>query len=335
MTVHNDEVAFVRDGERFEIKHPEGVMRGWHYPALCDDPSRAARLMFVHATGFCASVYRQIFTNYLLNINVWSVDMRGHGTTTLPTDSTKLKDWHVYAADLGIALDSLNELTSRVEPVPWVLAGHSMGGVTATMSVAGHDGAGRDDVGGICLIEPVAMPEILTKIASSIAWPFLITRFPIVVSARKRRSQWHAYQDTLSSYAKKPLFADWEKGVLEDYLLDGLIADDAGVKLACAPDWEAATFGAQANPFWRNAKAIGRRNRVQGEILQSAQVLAGKIATSTVPVFAEKRLKRFGFDVIRDDRHGHLLPMEAPQRAAEFLEGACWKVKASKLRAEE
>lgn len=299
---------------RISIDHPEGVITGWHFPASSAQGIRKNRILFLHATGFCASAYRQIFQQGKLDADVWALDLRGHGKTELPTNPAALKSWHVYADDTGYVLDKLNEELDGANDAynPWVLAGHSMGGVTATMVAAQ-----RDDVAGLALLEPVAMPQVISTLAGTPLWPSLKKRFPLAVSSAKRRDRWANAQEVLASYQSKPFFSNWSKGMLEDYLLDGLIQDEQGVRLACSPAWEAATFGAQANPFWHDVGTIGRH--LKAGKMQTAQVLAGNLSSSTVLRASARRLQRNGFQFMREASLGHLIAMETPHETVAFL----------------
>lgn len=257
----------------------------------------APPLLFCHATGFCASAYKQMLSRLAARFDVYALDMRGHGRTALPADPGRLRSWRRYADDIASYLD-------REGRRDWTLAGHSMGGVTAIKAARG-----RTDVAALRLIEPVVMPRLYTMAAHGPFWPMIAPRLSIVRQAARRRDRWPSRDDALAAYGRKGLFRDWADGVLADYLEDGLVEDGEGVRLACAPAWEAATFAAQANDFW------GAVRGAPGTV----SVLAAGAKRSTCPQWARRRLARMGAHVREEVAAAHLLPLERPDLAAEFL----------------
>ncbi len=81
-------------------------------------------LVFAHANGFNASTYIHLLAPLAGEFRVLALDMRGHGETTLPTDSRLAAGWRVFRDDLLRVLDAL-----AIRPD--VLAGHSLGASAA------------------------------------------------------------------------------------------------------------------------------------------------------------------------------------------------------------
>ncbi len=267
-------------------------MAGWRWRNDQKPP-----LMFCHATGFCASAYKQMLGRLSASFDIYALDMRGHGRTDLPANPRKLKSWRIYARDIASFLDQQNR-------EQWTLAGHSMGAVTATMAARG-----RDDIAAVKLIEPVAMPQLLNFVAATPVWPLISSRLSLVQKAASRRAHWSARSDVVASYSKKALFREWSAGALSDYLEDGLSETDDGVVLSCTPEWEAATFAAHANNFW-------------GAVAHSPApiaVFAANSTTSTVIEIARTRFLKTGAALKTVDGVSHLAPMEKPGLAADFV----------------
>ncbi|MEX6633130.1 alpha/beta fold hydrolase [Hyphococcus lacteus] len=277
---------------RFRIAVEQGSLAGLHWANPAKPP-----LLFCHATGFCASTYKQMLGQLSDQFDVYAIDLRGHGKTDLPTAPKKLKSWHIYANDIAAFLDNINT-------VGWTIAGHSMGAVTAVMA-----SEGRSDVSSLRLIEPVAVPSIMNLAARTPIWALLKDHMSMVQKAAKRRSHWENREAVLSSYERKSLFRGWAPGVLSDYLEDGLEESPTGVALACSPAWEAATFGAQANRFWPAVAAFA----------DNISVFAASHTTSTVSPLARTRLSRLVANVEIGQGVSHLAPMEQPDEMAAFL----------------
>lgn len=290
--------ADIRPGaERFVLQAAEGAIAGWRWPK-----PGAPQLVFLHATGFCARAYAAMLAAAREELDILALDLRGHGRTQLPADPQALRSWDVYARDLSAALDALPAIAGGR-----ILAGHSCGAVVATLAAAV-----RSDVADLALIEPVATPRWMSLAARSPVWPRVSNRWPLVRGARARRAVFPSRVAAEESYGRKAFFARWREGVLADYLEDGLVEIDGGVRLSCDPAWEAATFAAQAHDFW----GAVRRARVP------VNVLIARDPSSTVSRGAEGALRRLGARISARSDASHLLPFEIPQQAATFLVNA-------------
>jgi len=296
--VTRDAVAFERNRDRIAVP-------GGGIAVLRFGRAGAPPLLFAHANGFCASAYRQMLEHLGPRFDVYAVDLRGHGRTSLPTDRKGLRGLDIFGADIGALLTAIRAKSNI--GAPWTLSGHSLGAVAVTLAAVG-----RADVAALRLVEPVAMPQAWSWAARTPFWPLIAWRLPLVAGARKRRAAWPDRASVLASYSKKPLFASWASGVLEDYLSDGLDVTAAGASLSCAPSWEAANFAAQAHDFWGAAKKAPA----------PIAVLAARHPSSTTPPSSIRRFRRLGAEIVLIDGVSHLAPFENPAAVAGFLAGA-------------
>ncbi len=265
----------------------------------------AQPMLFAHANGFCASAYRQMFEALGDQFDIFGVDLRGYGATRLPIRPDRHRGMETFTRDIRALIPALADRFSVSQK--WILSGHSLGGATVTLAADG-----RDDIAELRLIEPVAMPERLAMLARTPLWGLIVGKMPLVRAARRRRGSWPDRATVRASYAKKPFFSTWAEGVLDDYLADGLRETTDGVALSCPPAWEAATFAGQAHDFW------GALKRAPGPVTVLA---ANHPATSTVPEASIRSLEKLGVRVIRISGLTHLIPLEDPKAAAEFLAG--------------
>lgn len=283
------------EASRVAFNFAEGSIAGLRWA----EPSKP-RLLFCHANGFCASAYKQMLSRLSREFEVTAIDLRGHGRTSLPADAARLRDWRTYADDVRNLIEQLSSEDDR----PIVVSGHSLGAVA---SLIAGDAAPR--VVGAALLEPVAPPPIAMALwRLPIARP-LVESSSLVKGARSRRTEWPDRAGALASYSRKPLFQNWTKGALEDYLEDGLTEIGGSVRLSCSPAWEAATFSAQTPAFW---PSIRRR-------MTPTAVLAADCRDTTVPAVSRVLMRRSGVLISRIGGVGHLLPMEDPERAAAFI----------------
>lgn len=279
---------------RITVDIDGGDIAGWRWMNEHKPP-----LLFCHATGFCASVYKRMLQAVSADFDIFAIDLRGHGRSTLPADPRRLRSWNIYARDIAAFLDHSHK-------TDWTLAGHSMGGVTITMAAQG-----RADIRALKLIEPVAIPPSYALAAKTPFWGFFARNIPLVRQAARRRAAWPDRASAAASYTRKALFAHWADGVLADYLEDGLAETPEGVRLACEPAWEAATFAAHANDFWTAvAKAPA-----------PITVLAADHPSTTTRADARERFKRRGASVTLISGVSHLAPMENPGLVADFIAG--------------
>lgn len=181
---------------------------------------------FAHATGMHAGIYTRLFELLAPRVNLVASDARGHGLTELAANPAALTGWTLYAADLTALLATL-------PPAPkLILAGHSMG-ATVSMEVAA---AMADPPVAAVIIEPAFVP-----FARAATWTG--SSNPMVEQARRRRAVWPSRADVWAAYHGRGVFATWPDAALDAYLLRGMRdRADGSVELACAPEWEAATF---------------------------------------------------------------------------------------------
>lgn len=264
----------------------------------------APPMLFAHANGFCASAYRRTFEALGDSFDIFAADLRGHGRTRIPAPVASHRSMAIFGDDLRRTKSALRPFAAPGQG--WIFAGHSLGGVAATEAAAGDK-----DIAALRLIEPVAMPKSWAFLASTPAWPMIAPHLPLVRAALRRRDRWPDAAAAFQSYAQKPFFAGWAGGVLADYLEDGLHRDESSARLSCAPAWEAANFAAQANDFWG---ALPR-------VLAPVSVLAARHRSTTLRGGARERFRRLGARVELALGVTHLLPFEAPERAARFLAG--------------
>ena len=229
--------------------------------------------------------------------DIFSIDLRGHGKTTLPADPSSLHGFNTYGGDIAAFLD-------HEQREGWTVVGHSMGATASVLAAAG-----RSDIRAIKLIEPVIVPKIIRNIARLPIVRRIGKHHPMARNARRRRSQWTSVEEVYRRYAAKPVFKAWADGVLSDYLEDGLIRGENGVTLSCHPNWESATFAAQGHDFWG---AFERLNA-------SVSALIAKPEASTVSAGAREKLRSSGVFIEINHDIGHLVPMEKPALAADFI----------------
>ena len=262
----------------------------------------AGTLLFAHANGLNAGAYRPML-DALPDADaggpaVVALDLRGHGRTTLPAQPGALTRWDLYAEDI-------KRIVAGLAPAgPLTVAGHSLGAVSGLLAVANGLDAAR-----LLLVEPVVIPRVGRLLARSPLRGPLLLRRGLAARAARRREGWPDAGAARAQYAERGFFARWDAGALDGYLERGLVEAHGGVRLACAPAWEAATFAAQGHRFWRPLAEAAARMPVR--------VLKAR-GGSTVPDADRLRLVRAGVR-LTEMEGGHMLPAERPAQVAAWL----------------
>ena len=277
--------------QRRSLKAPAGETAAWVWPG--DGPRR---LLFAHANGFNAFTYRRMLSTLhaLTRVEIVAVDLRGHGATSLPADPERQKGWDVYARDLA-------DVIAGFDDRPLTLAGHSMGAASLILAAAARGSAER-----ILAIEPVLLPRLVYALARTPLHPVVRARNPLYKGALTRFDGFESREAALARYRKKPTFAGWAEGVLEDYLQEGLTRRGADWRLTCAPAWEAANFGEQQHAMWRALRDVGGNVHI---------LKAGRRST----VFRPESTRLNVAFMETWPEAGHLLPMEQPEAVARWL----------------
>ncbi|RZJ05064.1 MAG: alpha/beta hydrolase [Brevundimonas sp.] len=215
------------------------------------DEKRPVDLVFVHANGFNAMTYRSLLAPLSGSLRIWAPDLRGHGGTTLPAEAPGKRDWLDHRDDLMSLLDS-------IEGPPVVLAGHSMGGTASLLAAAERPRR----VSRLVLFDPVIWTRFAVAAFQLPVLGRLAERIPLVRNARKRRAVFDSREQAMAGYLGRGAFKGWPEMMLADYLADGLVETDEGLKLACDPAWEAANYAAQSHDPWRAMRRLDRPIRI-------------------------------------------------------------------------
>jgi pimeloyl-ACP methyl ester carboxylesterase len=282
----------------FEL--PQGRMAGLAW----GDDTRPPDIVFLHATGFNAHTYAALLAPLAERFHVLALDARGHGRTELPARRFGYTSWNRHRDDVIHILDAH-------APMPVTLAGHSMG-ATVSLLVAGKR---PDLVRGLALIEPVILAPSRYQTLDLPGAPLMLRHtYPIARQAARRRARFDSREAAKAALTGRGFFKGFSAEALADYLEDGLIDDGkGGVRLACSPAYEAATFAAQRQDPWR---ALARAPKPI-IILRSEKdsVLSPSVAQRIKSVRPDARIATV-------EGATHALPMERPDRARAAIETA-------------
>lgn len=260
---------------------------------------RPLDVVFLHANGFNASTYRTILAPLADRLRILAVDQRGHGRTALPATPYASNVWRGYSDDLLALLRALGE-------TPTVLSGHSMGGTACLLAAAERQDAARR----LILFDPV----IITPERAASFGEDGMRNSPLAQGALRRRAIFAGREAAFDAYHGRGAFKTWSDDMLRDYLADGLVeTGDGAMRLACAPEWEAANFSTPS------PDAVGGIPRITASI----RIVKAEHASTAQFDVHEAAVLASGATIETVPGTSHFLPMERPELVrAALLEAA-------------
>jgi len=281
------------------VPSSDGVRVAVHDFGGPDDPD-APVLLFSHATGFHARVWRPMADHLVDRHRCLAVDYRGHGVSEGPPDLTF--EWGGFGDDAEAVLTSglLREVADG-RPVHGV--GHSMGGAALVLAAARRPGL----LASLWLYEPI-VPGPGSLLSSD-------GPNPLADGAARRRPTFDSYEAALVNFASKPPLDQLHPDALREYVEGGFAPQpDGTVTLRCRPATEAATFSM--------AGTSGAFDVLPSLDLPVA-VVAGREEDFGPANFAPDAAKALPHGELVERRHlGHFGPLEDPEGMAADL--AAW-----------
>lgn len=253
------------------------------------------QIHFVHANGFPAGTYRKLFSFLRDQFEIGYLDRHGHNPDYPITPGWKhLKE----------------ELRSEIERryrKPVIGLGHSLGGILHLLTAADHPELYRSVV---LLDSPVISP--LSSLALKVIRKTgLGHRMSPTRETLRRRSVWKNTDEAFGHFAKKSKFRSFDEEVLRDYVEQGTVENETGIRLFFEPEVEAGIY--QTLPEFLP--------RLRGRIKVPVAYIGGTRSR-------EARLARIGF--MRKNfpfnyffvEGTHLFPFENPKKTADLIKRA-------------
>jgi lipase len=275
----------------------------WDWPS---DPSPPrVTVLLTHATGFHARLWDAVIRSLPRSWRCVALDLRGHGRSEAPPDDADYL-WSEHVADTAAVADAL-DLKAALG------VGHSMGGFV----IAGAAARTQKDYRFQALVlvdpsiideqDPARRPRIpSTGSAEDEGRP------NIADGARRRRPTWESPAVMFASLRPRVPFDTWNEGVLRDYCEYGLLPHDGeGMRLACPPFAEAATFAhtMNTNPWPGLARLGGPVSVMRGLKMHGLPSTTSKRTAGAIPK---------GEDIPVADCN-HFIPMERPDLVVDEI----------------
>jgi lipase len=254
--------------------------------AVWEWPGTGSPILFTHATGFHARLWKQIIEQ-LPGRHIFAIDLRGHGCSDKNFESY---DWRRFGEDVAFIARELGLRDAMG-------VGHSLGGYATVLAAAMEPSA----FSSLLLIDPV------------IQSPDRYDGAPTDASfVARRRARWKSAEEMYQRFVGRLPFSTWKPEILRDYCEFGLLPEGDEFVLACPPEIEASIY-----PRWNLPEAdISKELAVvqqSTEILRSGRLMAKDSfdlsASATDPDLA-KRMPN-ARDVYLEGV-SHFIPMEYP-----------------------
>ena len=256
------------------------------------------KLIFLHANGFNAQSYRAILEG--LPIHSVSLDLRGHGFSTLPVPNEPLMNFHIFRDDVIAFID-------RYIEGPVMIGGHSLGGAVALLI----NQKTPENIKSAIILDPPTLPSswrFLFRMPAVNKW--LMENFSFSKKARARNSVFPDADHLFAHYRQKRLFKNFKPNILRDYIEGGTRPHENGIELCCAPTWEARIFLGHDNDIFGAAKVLPEHSQyiMAGEHLASHPMTRLRIGL----IIGKKRS-------VLEKEFRHLFPMENPDYVVDHI----------------
>lgn len=261
------------------------------------DARDAPVVVFSHATGFHARVWKPMASHLLEHHRCLAVDYRGHGVAETPDGLAY--EWSGFGDDAEAVLtsDLLREVAAG-RPVHGV--GHSMGGAALVLAAVRRP----DVVRSLWLYEPI-LPGPGALLSSD-------GPNPLAEGAARRRATFASFDAARENFAAKPPLDQLHPDALREYVEGGFaLQADGTVTLRCRPEVESATFSmAGSSGAWQ----------LLPRLRLPVAVVVGREEDFGPANFAPEAVAALPHGELVERRHlGHFGPLEDPAGMATDL----------------
>jgi pimeloyl-ACP methyl ester carboxylesterase len=253
---------------------------------------------FAHANGFPAASYNKIFKQFNQQIDVIALDKFGHNPS-YPVSN----NWQAQA-------EQLIHFVEQHSKQKVIAVGHSFGAVISYIAVCKRP----DLFNGLIMMDPpviTGVARIIVKIAKHL--PFIDKITPARKAIRRKRA-WPLNSNIAESFAKRPLFANFDPECLHDYVNAAIKLHNNRFELDFSPEVEADIF--------RNLP--DNLTHYYGKLKVPGFLITGKQSDVSVekyigPFIVGNNLAHYVVE------GGHMFPQEHPIETAKLLQSLIQK----------
>lgn len=261
------------------------------------DSPATDHIVFSHANGFPAPVYRELFAAWSSRFTVSAIDRFGHAPA-----------YPVGRRWPGLARQLLDHVATEVDPGArlW-LVGHSLGGYVSVLAAAQLEAR----VAGVVLLDS---PLIGGVSAGVVRWGRRLgfDRYLMPLEqTRLRRTSWPDAEAAHAHFVAKPAFARWEPRTLRHYAESGTVPLAGGGR-GLLFDHEVELDIYRSLPTMTVVSAADR--------VQAPLAFVGGTRSREVRFIGLAATRRYTHGRLRWIEGSHLFPMERPAETAEAVQ---------------
>lgn len=246
-------------------------------------------LHFAHGNGFPSPCYRQLFLAFEPYYSIKSIEKIGHNAKYPVTEN-----WHLL-------VDEVKDSICQQSEGPVIAVGHSLGGVLSAQVALENPRLIRAlvviDAPMIGLVK-----SLMVRLAKGLG---IIDRVTPAHRTRGRRRHWQTREQVLAYLSEKPLFQNFQRECLEDYVDYGLHKTADGYELAFERHIEYQIYRTIPHTMY---------SQIQTLDMPSLLIYGNK---SNVVSRSDARYmeRNYGFETLAIPG-GHMLPMQVPDALA-------------------
>ncbi|MCS7204437.1 MAG: alpha/beta hydrolase [Leptospiraceae bacterium] len=270
--------------------------------------SNHSTILFFHANGFSSQTYNKILKFfYEQSYNIFGLNFAGHDGSE---NYSNFRNWFFFRDQV---LSFANFLRSKTGISKFHLIGHSLGGASSLLAAS----LDKEHIISVVCWDPVVFTPFFSFLT-------LFIEPPIAKTTEKRRDEFPNVEVLKRSLKLLPLFKNWDKEVLQDYVDSCFYFDEFSkkYKLSLPKDIEAKIFRSLKFGHWKFYK----------KITQPVFVLTPK--TSFVCPPRARRLLTRNHPISKSEIHpidSHFFPMIQPIQTAEITLRFLKQIENSKL----
>lgn len=249
-------------------------------------------VLLTHGNGLNAGMWATVVPFLRSQRRCFGLDFRGHGASRVVNPPLDVDRPRLVAEVLN-AVGGIGE--GGIDAV-----GHSLGGATLLRTELENPGTFRK----LWLFEPVMVPEGHARPDGE---------HPLVLAARRRRSEFASLDDFIGRLMSKPPFSQCEDLAVKAYAELGSRPTDEGVALTCSGETEAEIFSSGTPTDFSALKSV----KAPVVVARGKAVAAGN---ELPPAMAEPIASHLGNGkLLTMDGLTHFGPMEDGKRVAQAV----------------
>ena len=259
-------------------------------------------LLFLHANGYPPACYRPLLARLVKRYRVTAMIQRPLWAGSNPNE---LRDWTPFTEDL---LRFLDENAARK---PYVIVGHSLGGIAALRAALREP----EKFPRLILLDPVLLlPAHIAIWNLALTFNFAQRLHPHILTTQKRRREFDELERLFPRYRERATLKYMDDEALRAYI-EGMVIpkENGGYQLAYSPEWESRVYYASIwhdMDIWRALPTL----KVPTLIIRGEQ-------TDTFFEKTGRKVRRLNpaIRVEAVNQASHLVPLEQPQKVSELI----------------